>query len=208
MGVLTQPKKKNCVRGPESVERQADGSQSCFCPRREHHVPTGGRRLLLSEVAGTAVRKRSGFKSQPAFTAWVLRVPRSAQATCVPPSRSQQSHADALTHGASVLCSLQYEFKAKNIKKKKVSIMVSVDGVKVILKKKKKVGATPRAGWAAGCGRRRGWCGRRDGWQGGQPAWRAVVLAFSVPCTGPLPSRPAGGARACSVTGSVSPGVP
>lgn len=35
---------------------------------------------------------------------------------------------------------LQYEFKAKNIKKKKVSIMVSVDGVKVILKKKKKVG--------------------------------------------------------------------
>ena len=34
---------------------------------------------------------------------------------------------------------MQYEFKAKNIKKKKVSIMVSVDGVKVILKKKKKV---------------------------------------------------------------------
>ena len=33
---------------------------------------------------------------------------------------------------------MQYEFKAKNIKKK-VSIMVSVDGVKVILKKKKKV---------------------------------------------------------------------
>ncbi|XP_021561613.1 carboxyl-terminal PDZ ligand of neuronal nitric oxide synthase protein-like [Carlito syrichta] len=32
----------------------------------------------------------------------------------------------------------RYEFKAKNIKKKKVSIMVSVDGVKVILKKKKK----------------------------------------------------------------------
>lgn len=36
--------------------------------------------------------------------------------------------------------SLQYEFKAKNIKKKKVSLVVSVDGVKVILKKKKKVG--------------------------------------------------------------------
>ena len=34
---------------------------------------------------------------------------------------------------------MKYEFKAKNIKKKKVSIMVSVDGVKVILKKKKKV---------------------------------------------------------------------
>lgn len=33
----------------------------------------------------------------------------------------------------------QYEFKAKNIKKKKVSLMVSVDGVKVVLKKKKKV---------------------------------------------------------------------
>uniref|UniRef100_A0A671FCB5 Nitric oxide synthase 1 adaptor protein n=1 Tax=Rhinolophus ferrumequinum TaxID=59479 RepID=A0A671FCB5_RHIFE len=33
---------------------------------------------------------------------------------------------------------MRYEFKAKNIKKKKVSVMVSVDGVKVILKKKKK----------------------------------------------------------------------
>lgn len=36
---------------------------------------------------------------------------------------------------------LQYEFKAKNIKKKKVNLIVSVDGVKVILKKKKKVGS-------------------------------------------------------------------
>lgn len=36
----------------------------------------------------------------------------------------------------------QYEFKAKNIKKKKVNLIVSVDGVKVILKKKKKVGST------------------------------------------------------------------
>ncbi|XP_069497584.1 carboxyl-terminal PDZ ligand of neuronal nitric oxide synthase protein isoform X4 [Ambystoma mexicanum] len=33
---------------------------------------------------------------------------------------------------------IRYEFKAKNIKKKKVNILVSVDGVKVILKKKKK----------------------------------------------------------------------
>uniref|UniRef100_A0A674GSL9 Nitric oxide synthase 1 adaptor protein n=1 Tax=Taeniopygia guttata TaxID=59729 RepID=A0A674GSL9_TAEGU len=33
---------------------------------------------------------------------------------------------------------LQYEFKAKNIKKKKVNLIVSVDGVKVVLKKKKK----------------------------------------------------------------------
>ncbi|XP_029473964.1 carboxyl-terminal PDZ ligand of neuronal nitric oxide synthase protein-like isoform X3 [Rhinatrema bivittatum] len=33
---------------------------------------------------------------------------------------------------------IRYEFKAKNIKKKKVSILISVDGVKVILKKKKK----------------------------------------------------------------------
>lgn len=41
--------------------------------------------------------------------------------------------------------SVQYEFKAKNIKKKKVSLVVSVDGVKVILKKKKKVGG-PKAG--------------------------------------------------------------
>ncbi|NXG49117.1 CAPON protein, partial [Psilopogon haemacephalus] len=34
---------------------------------------------------------------------------------------------------------IRYEFKAKNIKKKKVNIIVSVDGVKVILRKKQKV---------------------------------------------------------------------
>lgn len=34
----------------------------------------------------------------------------------------------------------QYEFKVKNIKKKKVNIVVSVEGVKVNLRKKKKVG--------------------------------------------------------------------
>lgn len=34
----------------------------------------------------------------------------------------------------------QYEFKAKGIKKKKVTVEISVDGVKVTLKKKKKVG--------------------------------------------------------------------
>ncbi|XP_040262994.1 carboxyl-terminal PDZ ligand of neuronal nitric oxide synthase protein-like isoform X2 [Bufo bufo] len=33
---------------------------------------------------------------------------------------------------------IRYEFKAKNIKKKKVNLLVSVDGVKVVLKKKKK----------------------------------------------------------------------
>ncbi|XP_033919528.1 carboxyl-terminal PDZ ligand of neuronal nitric oxide synthase protein isoform X2 [Melopsittacus undulatus] len=33
---------------------------------------------------------------------------------------------------------IRYEFKAKNIKKKKVNLIVSVDGVKVILRKKKK----------------------------------------------------------------------
>lgn len=38
----------------------------------------------------------------------------------------------------TLLC-FQYEFKAKNIKKKKVGIMVSVDGVKVTLRKKQKV---------------------------------------------------------------------
>ncbi|XP_073740121.1 carboxyl-terminal PDZ ligand of neuronal nitric oxide synthase protein isoform X6 [Callorhinus ursinus] len=43
---------------------------------------------------------------------------------------------DAFQHG--ICFEAKYEFKAKNIKKKKVSIMVSVDGVKVILKKKKK----------------------------------------------------------------------
>ncbi|MGH0149762.1 UNVERIFIED_CONTAM: hypothetical protein FKN15_019520 [Acipenser sinensis] len=36
---------------------------------------------------------------------------------------------------------IRYEFKAKNIKKKKVSIIVSVDGVKVMLRKKQKTQA-------------------------------------------------------------------
>ncbi|KAL4674469.1 hypothetical protein H8959_018403, partial [Pygathrix nigripes] len=40
-----------------------------------------------------------------------------------------------------------YEFKAKNIKKKKVSIMVSVDGVRVILKKKKKLLLLQKKEW-------------------------------------------------------------
>lgn len=39
----------------------------------------------------------------------------------------------------SILYLFQYEFKAKGIKKKKVTIEVSVDGVKVTLRKKKKV---------------------------------------------------------------------
>ncbi|XP_070124006.1 carboxyl-terminal PDZ ligand of neuronal nitric oxide synthase protein isoform X3 [Equus caballus] len=42
---------------------------------------------------------------------------------------------------------IRYEFKAKNIKKKKVSIMVSVDGVKVILKKKKKLFLLQKKEW-------------------------------------------------------------
>ncbi|NWY30992.1 CAPON protein, partial [Pheucticus melanocephalus] len=42
----------------------------------------------------------------------------------------------------------QYEFKAKNIKKKKVNLIVSVDGVKVILKKKKKLLSLQKKEWA------------------------------------------------------------
>ncbi|XP_036129014.1 carboxyl-terminal PDZ ligand of neuronal nitric oxide synthase protein-like isoform X2 [Molossus molossus] len=42
---------------------------------------------------------------------------------------------------------IRYEFKAKNIKKKKVSVMVSVDGVKVILKKKKKLLLLQKKEW-------------------------------------------------------------
>lgn len=40
-----------------------------------------------------------------------------------------------------VFC-LQYEFKAKSVKKKKVSLLVSVDGVKVMLRKKPKACVT------------------------------------------------------------------
>ncbi|XP_009998181.1 PREDICTED: carboxyl-terminal PDZ ligand of neuronal nitric oxide synthase protein isoform X1 [Chaetura pelagica] len=43
---------------------------------------------------------------------------------------------------------IRYEFKAKNIKKKKVNLIVSVDGVKVILKKKKKFLLLQKKEWA------------------------------------------------------------
>ncbi|XP_077934553.1 carboxyl-terminal PDZ ligand of neuronal nitric oxide synthase protein isoform X3 [Halichoerus grypus] len=52
---------------------------------------------------------------------------------------------DAFQHG--ICFEAKYEFKAKNIKKKKVSIMVSVDGVKVILKKKKKLLLLQKKEW-------------------------------------------------------------
>ncbi|XP_043376793.1 carboxyl-terminal PDZ ligand of neuronal nitric oxide synthase protein isoform X1 [Chelonia mydas] len=42
---------------------------------------------------------------------------------------------------------IRYEFKAKNIKKKKVSLLVSVDGVKVLLKKKKKMPSLQKREW-------------------------------------------------------------
>ncbi|XP_033885075.2 carboxyl-terminal PDZ ligand of neuronal nitric oxide synthase protein-like isoform X2 [Acipenser ruthenus] len=42
---------------------------------------------------------------------------------------------------------IRYEFKSKNIKKKKVNIVVSVDGVKVVLRKKKKVSLTKKKEW-------------------------------------------------------------
>jgi hypothetical protein len=47
----------------------------------------------------------------------------------------------------------QYEFKAKGIKKKKVIVEVSVDGVRVTVRKKKKVSLCMRCG---------GVCGRRE----------------------------------------------
>lgn len=53
------------------------------------------------------------------------------------PFRTQPFH--LLGSNIILLLCFQYEFKAKNIKKKKVGIMVSVDGVKVTLRKKQKV---------------------------------------------------------------------
>lgn len=40
--------------------------------------------------------------------------------------------------------SLQYEFKAKGIKKKKVNLVISVDGIRVVLRKKRKVRSNER----------------------------------------------------------------
>ncbi|XP_074858961.1 carboxyl-terminal PDZ ligand of neuronal nitric oxide synthase protein isoform X3 [Carettochelys insculpta] len=42
---------------------------------------------------------------------------------------------------------IRYEFKAKNIKKKKVTLLVSVDGVKVLLKKRKKLPSLQKREW-------------------------------------------------------------
>lgn len=57
------------------------------------------------------------------------------------PQTQSELHHDGLCGNKAMLLvfSLQYEFKVKNIKKKKVNIVVSVDGVKVNLRKKKKV---------------------------------------------------------------------
>lgn len=79
-----------------------------------------------------------------------------------PPGRLWACPVLSLMARVSVPSLLQYEFKAKNIKKKKVSIMVSVDGVKVILKKKKVgplswLGAGGGGGAGSSCESRFGW---------------------------------------------------
>uniref|UniRef100_H3CNA4 Carboxyl-terminal PDZ ligand of neuronal nitric oxide synthase protein n=1 Tax=Tetraodon nigroviridis TaxID=99883 RepID=H3CNA4_TETNG len=43
---------------------------------------------------------------------------------------------------------IRYEFKLKNIKKKKVNIVVSTDSIRVILRKKRKVSSSQRKGWS------------------------------------------------------------
>ncbi|XP_029285290.1 carboxyl-terminal PDZ ligand of neuronal nitric oxide synthase protein-like isoform X2 [Cottoperca gobio] len=54
---------------------------------------------------------------------------------------------------------IRYEFKVKNIKKKKVNIVVSVDGVRVALRKKKKVGRAQTSDWllTTGCEKKKEW---------------------------------------------------
>ncbi len=42
------------------------------------------------------------------------------------------------SNGHNLSCLLQYEFKAKAVKKKKVNFTISVDGVKIALRRKKK----------------------------------------------------------------------
>ena len=50
-----------------------------------------------------------------------------------------------------IFASFQYEFKAKGIKKKKVIVEVSVDGVRVTMRKKKKVSVWMGCGLVGVC---------------------------------------------------------
>ncbi|XP_042639934.1 carboxyl-terminal PDZ ligand of neuronal nitric oxide synthase protein isoform X3 [Tyto alba] len=87
------------------------------------------------------------------------------QLTCPPPSQGCKHWHSLLVAGkyigsldvprpnsrveiVTAMRRIRYEFKAKNIKKKKVSLIVSVDGVKVILKKKKKLISLQKKEWA------------------------------------------------------------
>lgn len=84
-----------------------------------------------------------GKKTPCPVLAWMYKVDVGDRRTCPCPSWPSLGLSWHRKANSGVLFHLpQYEFKAKNIKKKKVNLIVSVDGVKVILKKKKKVGST------------------------------------------------------------------
>ncbi|XP_029300596.1 carboxyl-terminal PDZ ligand of neuronal nitric oxide synthase protein isoform X2 [Cottoperca gobio] len=101
-------------------------------PRPDHEVECAAQRRTSRATAGKVGRVHCGSDSTHTCgenakddkTEYVgsLDVPR-------PNSRMEI---------VAAMRRIRYEFKAKNIKKKKVSIVVSVDGVKVILRKKQK----------------------------------------------------------------------
>uniref|UniRef100_A0A8C3MD85 Nitric oxide synthase 1 adaptor protein n=1 Tax=Geospiza parvula TaxID=87175 RepID=A0A8C3MD85_GEOPR len=101
------------------------------------HYPHPGAGLLwcvLLQTLGTA-----GQKDPLSCPSMDVQVDVGDRRTCPCPSCPSLELSWHRKANSGVFFHLpQYEFKAKNIKKKKVNLIVSVDGVKVILKKKKK----------------------------------------------------------------------
>uniref|UniRef100_A0A3B4F3B0 Carboxyl-terminal PDZ ligand of neuronal nitric oxide synthase protein n=1 Tax=Pundamilia nyererei TaxID=303518 RepID=A0A3B4F3B0_9CICH len=90
-------------------------------------MPTRNRYNLVDDVADSRVP----LHNEEAYQHGIYFQAKYVGSLDVPRPNSRMEIVAAMRR-------IRYEFKAKNIKKKKVSIVVSVDGVKVMLRKKQK----------------------------------------------------------------------
>nr|XP_020442990.1 carboxyl-terminal PDZ ligand of neuronal nitric oxide synthase protein-like isoform X2 [Monopterus albus] len=90
-------------------------------------MPTRNRYSLVDDVADARVP----LHNEEAYQHGIYFQAKYVGSLDVPRPNSRMEIVAAMRR-------IRYEFKAKNIKKKKVSIVVSVDGVKVMLRKKQK----------------------------------------------------------------------